>query len=665
MAFGLFKVIKGLLIKQENSLTPDQVQILPTATGSSTVTTIQATQTVNRTVSLPDATDTLVGKNTSDILTNKTIDGDDNTIQDVALSSLKTTLADADKFLVRDASGLVVSNTKAVPVGDVIGTSDSQTLTSKTIVVASNTITTAASGNLIATELNSALSELQSDIDTRATSTSLSNHINNTTDAHDASAISVIPSGNLSSTEVQAALVELQGDVDGKFSSSGGTLSGNVDLNNNFITNVPTPTANDHVANKSYVDSLSAGLDPKASCIVATLSDLGATYTSSPSNGRFTSAPSSIDSVSLSIGDRVLVKNQADQKENGIYVYDAVNQLTRASDMDGSPSSEVSSGNFAFITSGTTNVGKGYTLLGTGILTLNTDNLVWSQFSGTENTANKTLSNLNSPTAINQDLLFSKAYARLKTEDKTGSNSSESLTISTGDISSGTTGASAGISISSGDISGGTGGSGSVSISTGLSSNRGKVLLGGKTVRILATSATDPSTPETGDIYYNTGTNSLRYYNGTFWSDLGASGASTVSSLSIYSAVQYFPHATVTTINPDNIIYNVGSGYSNGTGIFTAPENGLYQGVAYINMSSMTPNTGEMHIGAIWGASLENSTRIARSAIVGGSDGISGLITVQLSTGDQFALQLYQTNGTTRTNESGFGYVQFTKVGNM
>src|SRR5512139_3327740 len=52
-----------------------------------------------------------------------------------------------------------------------------QTLTNKTLVAASNTITTAASGNLTSVELNAALAELQTDIDTRATSTDLSNHI--------------------------------------------------------------------------------------------------------------------------------------------------------------------------------------------------------------------------------------------------------------------------------------------------------------------------------------------------------------------------------------------------------------------------------------------------------------------------------------------------------
>src|SRR5690554_4093929 len=42
-------------------------------------------------------------------LTNKTIDGDDNTIQDIAISSLKTDAGNANKVIQRDGSGVVVS----------------------------------------------------------------------------------------------------------------------------------------------------------------------------------------------------------------------------------------------------------------------------------------------------------------------------------------------------------------------------------------------------------------------------------------------------------------------------------------------------------------------------------------------------------------------------
>lgn len=76
------------------------------------------------------------GISDSATLTNKTIDGDDNTVQDLALASLKTVLADASKFVERNASGVPVSNAHAVPTGVVVGTTDSQVLTNKTLTSA-------------------------------------------------------------------------------------------------------------------------------------------------------------------------------------------------------------------------------------------------------------------------------------------------------------------------------------------------------------------------------------------------------------------------------------------------------------------------------------------------------------------------------------------------
>lgn len=52
-----------------------------------TTTTLTSSQTANRTITFPDATDTLVGKATADILTNKSIDGNTNTITNISLSA--------------------------------------------------------------------------------------------------------------------------------------------------------------------------------------------------------------------------------------------------------------------------------------------------------------------------------------------------------------------------------------------------------------------------------------------------------------------------------------------------------------------------------------------------------------------------------------------------
>jgi hypothetical protein len=114
-------------------------------------------------------------------------------------------------------------------------------------------ISSIPSGNLAATEVQAALNELQSDIDTRATSSALTTHINNTTDAHDASAISSIPSGNLAATEVQAALNELQSDVDTRR-----LIAANVTLTNLY-----------HIETQSENDAVSTGADASLVAVVA------------------------------------------------------------------------------------------------------------------------------------------------------------------------------------------------------------------------------------------------------------------------------------------------------------------------------------------------------------------------------------------------------------
>lgn len=79
--------------------------------------------------------------------------------------------------------------------------------------------------DLVSTTVQAALEELQAEVIAASGSASgvqanLDAHINDTVDAHDASAISVVPTGNLAATEVQAALVELQSDIDTRATSA-------------------------------------------------------------------------------------------------------------------------------------------------------------------------------------------------------------------------------------------------------------------------------------------------------------------------------------------------------------------------------------------------------------------------------------------------------------
>ena len=106
------------------------------------------------------------------------------------------------------------------------------------------------------------------------------------------------------------------------------TLTGNLDLGNNKVVSVATPTANGDAANKSYVDTLINAL-PSAykyrNVHAATTANINL---SNPGTASF-------DGHTLSTGDRLLVKDQSTQSQNGIYVFDTSSTaLTRASDSD-------------------------------------------------------------------------------------------------------------------------------------------------------------------------------------------------------------------------------------------------------------------------------------------------------------------------------------------
>lgn len=85
-----------------------------------------------RTFTFPDASTTLVGNDNTQTITNKSIDGDCNTFTDISITSLKTEVACTCVFISRNCAGVVI-DTKAVPSGAVVGISDIQTLTNKTL----------------------------------------------------------------------------------------------------------------------------------------------------------------------------------------------------------------------------------------------------------------------------------------------------------------------------------------------------------------------------------------------------------------------------------------------------------------------------------------------------------------------------------------------------
>ncbi len=154
---------------------------------------------------------------------------------------------------------------------------------------------------------------------------------------------------------------------------------GNVDVSNKKIINLAMPENPSDATNKAYVDGVAAGLDPKESVRVATTAPIGGAYDAEANE--FTGSATVIDEIELNDGDRVLVKNQVDPKQNGIYITDGAGTFVRAPDMDGDPIDEISGGNFVFTEVGTQNAGRGWVIVGDGQLTLNEDNILWTQFS--------------------------------------------------------------------------------------------------------------------------------------------------------------------------------------------------------------------------------------------------------------------------------------------
>jgi hypothetical protein len=132
------------------------------------------------------------------------------------------------------------------------------------------------------------------------------------------------------------------------------------------------PSADADVATKSYVDATKAGLDVKDSVRAAT-TDPGTLATDFEDGD-------TIDGVTLATGDRILIKNQADGAENGIYVVAASGAPTRATDADSSV--EVTGGMFTFVEEGTTNADSGWVLTNNGSITVGTTALTFVQFSG-------------------------------------------------------------------------------------------------------------------------------------------------------------------------------------------------------------------------------------------------------------------------------------------
>jgi hypothetical protein len=146
--------------------------------------------------------------------------------------------------------------------------------------------------------------------------------------------------------------------------------TGSVSLNSQTITNVADPVNAQDAATKGFVEATSQGLDVKDSCVAATTGNI--TISTALNNG------DTLDGVTLSTNDRVLVKDQSTASQNGIYIVGS--SPARADDLAAGADA---AGMFTFVEQGTVNADNGFVCTSNkGSAVVGTNNLTFAQFSG-------------------------------------------------------------------------------------------------------------------------------------------------------------------------------------------------------------------------------------------------------------------------------------------
>lgn len=378
---------------------------------------------------------------------------------------------------------------------------------------------------------------------------------------------------------------------------SGGTMTG-------AITLAADPSSALHAATKQYVDAVKTGLDVKDSVRVASTANISVTYSATggtSARGQITGATDSIDGVTLVASDRILLKNQSTEAQNGIWSVATVGTgangvWDRAADFDADV--EVTPGAFTFVEEGTVNADSGWVLTTNAPIVIggaSGTSLTWAQFSGAgQITAGdgltKSGNTLNVVTAdsgrivVNADSIDLATILTLTLSSSSGINFAKSVTVDAygrvtevrlADVRTGSTSQTGILQL--------TDSTSSTSTTTAATPNSVKSAydladaalpksggtLTGKVTTVttssstanilLAGAAADPSAPASGDLWNNAGT--LKFYNGSATKTLAFTDSNiTGNAANVTGTVAVGNGGTgVTSFTSNGVIYGNGS----------------------------------------------------------------------------------------------------------
>lgn len=139
-----------------------------------------------------------------------------------------------------------------------------------------------------------------------------------------------------------------------------------MNLSGNRIVNVGDPVDDSDVVTKRHLDAVKQGLNQKDEVVAATTANITL------------SGLQTIDTVVLNEGDRVLVKDQTDQTQNGIYV--ASSGVWLRSD-DANEDVDMKPGTYVFVGNGSQNIYGGFMMMNVDPVTLGTTAIRFTRFS--------------------------------------------------------------------------------------------------------------------------------------------------------------------------------------------------------------------------------------------------------------------------------------------